>query len=223
MVNLKTTNQVYDSIIVKTQNSYEENIVAKFSGHALDHIKLKFAQNAFELSQQFKSDSIEVIAMSWRFREQQVQQYLNSDLQYIGYVVLTCFLYMIFHLRSLYFSILSLLNIAFSVPISMLIYRHVFEITYFSSLHLSVVIIIIGIGCDDIFVFHDFWKSNFSIPALKHRSIMRLSYVFRKAFKSMFVTSLTSAVMFASCVYSDIMPVRSFGVFAGLTVPLVFI
>lgn len=166
---------------------------------------------------------MEVIALSWKFREHQVSLYLNSDLQFIGFVILTCFLYMTFHLQSLFFSILSLINIAASIPISILIYRYVLQYSYFTSLHLSVVIIVIGIGSDDVFVFHDFWKSNFSIPALKFRSILRLSYIFRKAFKSMFVTSMTSAVMFASCVTTDIMPVRSFGVFAALTVPLVFI
>lgn len=139
------------------------------------------------------------------------------------YVFYACLIYMILHTKSLYFGLISAANITLSIPLSMCIYRYIFGITYFSSIHLSIIIIVIGIGSDDIFVFHDFWQSNFKITALRHASILRLSYTFRMAVKTMFVTSVTSAVMFGSCVWSDIMPIRSFGWFASLVVVLVFL
>lgn len=39
----------------------------------------------------------------------------------------------------------------------------------------------------------------------------------------MFVTSLTSAGAFASCIGSRILPVRAFGIFSAIVVPMVFI
>jgi len=38
----------------------------------------------------------------------------------------------------------------------------------------------------------------------------------------MLVTSLTSAVAFAACTVSDIMPIRAFGYFAAIVVPTVY-
>jgi predicted RND superfamily exporter protein len=39
----------------------------------------------------------------------------------------------------------------------------------------------------------------------------------------MFVTSLTSAGAFASCIGSRIMPIQAFGIFSAIVVPLVFV
>jgi len=68
---------------------------------------------------------------------------------------------MTIHTGSLFLSFVSLINVFMSVPMTLVIYTYVVGVYYFSSLHLSVVIIIVGIGSDDIFVFHDFWRSTF--------------------------------------------------------------
>ena len=65
-----------------------------------------------------------------------------------------CLGYMYFHTQSLFLAMVSLSNVIMCVPISLYIYSELFKIDYFSSLHLSVIIIIIGIGSDDVFVFH---------------------------------------------------------------------
>lgn len=39
----------------------------------------------------------------------------------------------------------------------------------------------------------------------------------------MLVTSLTSAVAFLSCAFSDVMPIQSFGIFSGIIVPVCFL
>jgi hypothetical protein len=44
-----------------------------------------------------------------------------------------------------------------SIPITMVLYSKLFGVNYFSSIHIAVLIIIIGIGADDVFVFHDAW------------------------------------------------------------------
>jgi len=130
---------------------------------------------------------------------------------------------MTYHTESFFLALISLLNIFMSIPVTLVIYTYVVGVTYFSSLHLSVVIIIVGIGSDDIFVFHDFWRSTFSFAALKNKPVLRLSLAFRRASHSMLVTSITSMVAFASCIMSNIMPIKSFGVFATIIVPLVYL
>lgn len=65
-------------------------------------------------------------------------------------------------MKSIFLGVFSLCNIMMSIPIAMIIYHYIMQITYFSNPHLSIIIVIIGIGADDIFVFHDIWESSYS-------------------------------------------------------------
>ena len=122
-------------------------------------------------------------------------------------VLISCIVYMSIHTQSLFLGFISLLNIFMSIPITLCIYTYIFQVKYFSTVHMSVVFIIIGVGADDIFVFHDFWKNTFRYKVLADKPILRLSLAYRQASQSMFVTSLTSAIAFFSCTLSDIMPI----------------
>lgn len=131
---------------------------------------------------------------------------------------MACLFYIIFHTKSLFLATVSLLNVMMTVPISLFIYDKVFKVEYFSSLHVSVLLIIIGIGSDDIFVFHDQWENSLCIKALRDKPIERLSYTWRNASMQMLVTSFTSSAAFFACTFSPIMPIRSFGIFAFIIV-----
>ena len=85
---------------------------------------------------------------------------------------------MMVHVRSVFIGLASMLQLAMSIPIALCIYRFIFGVTYFGSIHLSCVLIIIGIGCDDVFVFHDVWDNARKIPALKNQPTLRLTYAF---------------------------------------------
>jgi hypothetical protein len=61
------------------------------------------------------------------------------------------------HQGSLFLAFASILNLVMAIPLALCIYRFVFGITYFGSIHLSSLMIIVGIGSDDILVWHDFW------------------------------------------------------------------
>ena len=84
-------------------------------------------------------------------------KYVNEDTLFVLFVIVACLGYMIIHTRSIFLAIASLINIFMSIPIALCIYTYIVKVNYFSSLHLSVIIIIVGIGADDIFVFHDSW------------------------------------------------------------------
>jgi predicted RND superfamily exporter protein len=75
-----------------------------------------------------------------------------------------------------------------------------------------------GIGADDIFVFHDMWSNTKHIKILRKRISLRLAYSFRKAASAMLVTSITTAVSFLSTCLSPIMPICSFGIFSGIVI-----
>ena len=124
---------------------------------------------------------MEVISFTMRFQKEETSRLVNEDIKNVGFVFIACLLYIVFHTKSLFLASVSLLNVLMSVPISIFVYNSIFKVEYFSSLHLSAVIIIIGIGSDDIFVFHDQWQNALCIEALRTRTIKRLSYTWRNA------------------------------------------
>ena len=86
---------------------------------------------------------------------------MREDLVTVAKVVVVIFFYFCWHLGSVFLAITSIINIVMSIPLTLIIYNYVFKVTYFGGTHMAAFIIIIGIGADDIFVFHDFWLATF--------------------------------------------------------------
>ena len=174
---------VISSIIVENDDKFEEQKLDEpLSEEEHDALRKSFAQFVFDESLKFKSDNLETISFTWRFQNRETGRLIDEDIKNVGFVFVACLIYMIFHTRSVFLAVYSLLNMFMSIPISMFIYKEVFGVKYFSSLHISSIIIIVGIGCDDIFVFHDCWKNALCVKAIRHRPIERMSLVVRKAF-----------------------------------------
>jgi hypothetical protein len=55
---------------------------------------------------------------------------------------------------------------------------------------------------------------------IKHNDKKRIAYAFRRAQKSIFVTSTTTCVAFSANAFSDLVPIRAFGIFAAIIVPV---
>lgn len=80
--------------------------------------------------------------------------------------------------------------------------------------------------CEDIFILYDMWMQAQHEPHLKNATILqKLDWAYRHSFWAMFgiisllsnnffiVTSLTSAIAFASNGFSQIIPIKLFGIF----------
>ena len=80
----------------------------------------------------------------------------------------------------------------------------------------------LGIAADDIFVFCDAWRQSGYIKAIKNDENRRLAYAFRRALSAISVTSTTTAAAFLANVASDITPIRAFGIFAAIIIPVNF-
>ena len=141
-------------------------------------------------------------------------------------VVITSFciwVYLSYHTGSFFLGTLMVIQIVMSIPVTFIIYRFIFRITYFCPVHITVTIVIIGIGCDDMFVFHDQWMHTKHIKVMKKRLPLRLAYTFRRASSAMLVTSATTAVSFLSTCISPVMMIMSYGIFAAILVTVNFL
>lgn len=126
------------------------------------------------------------------------------------------FLFMWLQTGSLWITSWAIFSILSSFNITNLIYRIVFDYRYIGIFHVLSIFIILGIGADDVFVFMDTWKQS---QGNKYKSLVhRLSDVYRRASKAMFITSFTTIVAFLSNVSSPLLAISSFGLFSAVLV-----
>lgn len=123
---------------------------------------------------------------------------------------------------SLFLGTVSTIQIGMSLPISLMIFKKILGINYYCLLHVFVNIIIMGIGVDNVFVFHENWVNAGNIKVLKEKMALRLSYAFRNALSALFVTSVTTVVSFSFTCLCPVLPLVSFGIFAALVVAVNF-
>ncbi len=102
-------------------------------------------------------------------------------------------------MRSFSLSMLGMYQIVMSIPLALFIYRYIFNIHYFQSLHQMVIFLVLGIGADDIFVFVDGWKM-FRDRGYDLKTRMR--HTFERTFKAVFHTSFTTISAFTVRIFS---------------------
>jgi predicted RND superfamily exporter protein len=111
-----------------------------------------------------------------------------------------------------------------SFPFSAVIVQGLGQVSYFGTLQVIAIFLVIGIAADDIFVFIDAWKQSEHIgqEIIQGDKKKRMAYAFRRGVRAMTVTSSTTAVAFFANAFSPIMPIRAFGIFTGVLIPINF-
>lgn len=111
--------------------------------------------------------------------------------------------------------------ILFSFPMTTVLTEGIFRVTYFSSLHTLTVFIVLGVAADNIFVFFDAWRQSATVaPAILNTRSKRMAYAWRRAVRAIAVTSSTTSVAFMANIFSPLMPIKAFGIFAGCIIPM---
>lgn len=169
MVAYKTTDRVLDTRVRQTKfGFYQETVLKVYEGKEKLERKNNFARASYYMSQNdFKSDTIVATALSRNFLFDLSNDLIKNDVSLVGLVILVNWLYLTFHMKSFFLSLASLINIFMSIPIGLVIYKMIFKVNYFTTYHLGIIFLILGVGCDDVFVFHDFWLETFRIKELK--------------------------------------------------------
>ena len=153
-------------------------------------------------------------------------------LQDFGYILISFLLvlsYVSFHVGSFFLGCLCMIGIGFAFPLSLFINWYIFQISYFSSLQLVSIFIVLGIAADDIFVFTDQWKQSGNIPQLNDQEtheenlLKRMSFTWRRTSKAILTTSLTTAVSYLATGFSKIMPVSAFGYYSATLVLVIYL
>jgi len=186
-----------------------------------------------------QTDLVGVVAMDMGIKNALFDECLLSDAWLVGLGGLFVIICMWLYTSSFFVTINTVIAIVLSLGMSYFIYIIIFKLKFFPFMNLLVLIVIVGIGSDDAFIFMKIWhcvyterfRKNQNTPLTPSSSFASEPYgdsrdslvgvmakTLEHASLSMLVTSLTTAAAFYASFESSITAVRCFGIFAGTTV-----
>lgn len=177
--------------------------------HTVENLKLKY-------------EDFEIVAMDFGIKSFLFDEYLIHDmwLMLLGTVfILFC---MWLYTRSLFLTIATIIGIIFSLGISYFFYVLIFKLKFFPFMNLLAIIVAIGIGSDDAFIFCKIW-SKIKEEEKDEPLVHLLTDTFHHAFVSIFVTTITTTVAFMASYISTVTAVCCFSIFAGTAVIINFV
>ncbi|KAH9492822.1 Protein dispatched 3 [Bulinus truncatus] len=137
-----------------------------------------------------------------------------NDVRLAVISLVAIFILMLVLSLSLFLTIVGIVVIGLSFPISLFFYRVVFGINALGILNGAAAFVIIGIGVDDVFVFINVYRQAAHLQSF----VQRIKYTIKVAGVATFFTSFTTAAAFAANIASSIPAVHDFGLFMSLIV-----
>ncbi|XP_034948798.1 protein dispatched [Chelonus insularis] len=120
--------------------------------------------------------------------------------------------------NSIILTITTILAVVFSLGISYAIYTLALKISFFPFMNFLAVIVAVGIGADDAFIFCKIWEQHKQQKNSNGSLTKVVQETMKHAVPSMFVTSLTTAVAFFASIVSNVTAINCFSLFSGMTV-----
>jgi hypothetical protein len=110
-----------------TEDRYVEIEAGLLPDSLIHQLQHKLTKNIYKKASGFKSDKIEVLALSYDFAKSEVERIGKRDLKNLIGMAVVCWLYTLYFMKSFLLSTLSLVNMCMSVPITLVLYRLVFR------------------------------------------------------------------------------------------------
>eukprot|EP00468_Gymnochlora_sp_CCMP2014_P009208 CAMPEP_0167745184 /NCGR_PEP_ID=MMETSP0110_2-20121227/3011_1 /TAXON_ID=629695 /ORGANISM="Gymnochlora sp., Strain CCMP2014" /LENGTH=1024 /DNA_ID=CAMNT_0007629799 /DNA_START=219 /DNA_END=3290 /DNA_ORIENTATION=- len=157
----------------------------------------------------------------------------NGDILLAIFSLAFVYFWMILQMKSLFLASFCMLQVLFSLPVAIVVYRSVFQIPYFAFIHILVIFLVLGIGADDVFVMFDGWRfanDSQEVKELREKGAnsekiveMRMEVAFSTTISAIWTTSFTTIVSFLATAVSPIMPISTFGYLAATAILLNFL
>lgn len=164
------------------------------------------------------SDGVTTVSgLYFNIKEDLFSEYLMLDIVYPSLGIFSIVILMWIYIGSFFITLMAIVNIAMSLTIAYFLYVVVLRIPFFPFMNLTSVILLVGIGADDTFVFCDVWK-QVSRDRTNVAQVILMMQTLNHAALSMFVTSLTTASAFFTNTVSTITSIKCFGIFSGLAI-----
>uniref|UniRef100_W8BU90 Protein dispatched n=3 Tax=Ceratitis capitata TaxID=7213 RepID=W8BU90_CERCA len=183
-----------------------------------------------------KNELVQVVSMDLGLENELFNESLLTDVWLVslgGVFVMTCIW---LYTTSIFITLMVCIAVIFSLGLAYFAYTLVFKMSFFPYMNLLALVVIIGIGADNAFLFVKIWqcvlaerfsKSIKSTASAHPTSVIDggnehtetlqslMASTFHHSALSMFVSSLTTATAFFASYTSSITAIKCFGVFAG--------
>nr|KAG5693377.1 hypothetical protein BaRGS_015664 [Batillaria attramentaria] len=165
---------------------------------------------------------VEVAGAYFAVKYRLFERYLLSDSVWLGLAGAFIFLAMWAYTTSIFVTVMSFMAIFWALVTAYFLYTFVFEINFFPYMNMVTVVMMIGIGTDDLFIYCKVWQLA---KSEKNNGVLEkiICDTLRHSVLSMLVTSLTTAAAFYANYVSDITAIRCFSIYAGTTVVCNFV
>eukprot|EP01155_Anaeramoeba_flamelloides_P029881 Anaeramoba_flamelloidesa85769_1239.p1 GENE.a85769_1239~~a85769_1239.p1 ORF type:complete len:1139 (-),score=286.33 a85769_1239:191-3607(-) len=165
------------------------------------------------------TDDFEIVYLGNGILSMAILEVIIHDIGLLGCSIVFVWLYTRFHTRSSLLATLGLLHVLLSLPLSYFVYSIIFSVEITSILNCLTLFIILGIGCDDIFIVLDHWKqSKIREEKISKNVYTRMNWTWKESATTMLVTTCTASGAFFGNVASTIPPIRYFGIFTGFAI-----
>jgi len=145
--------------------------------------------------------------------------YLNKDLTLLGVSVFLVIIVLWVYTSSLFLTFAGLFEILISFPLGLYVWSVVLGEPGVTIIMYNGIFIILGIGCDDIFVFMDAYRQAHEQPSRISGSLeTRFAWAFNRSALAMLTTSVTTCLAFGGCAVSQVWDIRCFGIVNGFMV-----
>ncbi|XP_026674995.1 protein dispatched [Ceratina calcarata] len=140
----------------------------------------------------------------------------DSTLLLVGFGFVTICIWA--YTSSLLLTVTTIVAVIFSLGISYAFYTLVLHIKFFPFMNLLAIVVAVGIGADDAFIYCKIWERGKEQKISNNGLVKLVQETMKHAVPSMFVTSLTTAVAFFASVVSNVTAINCFSLFSGMTV-----
>ena len=164
-----------------------------------------------------------ITAMDFGVKHDLFDQYLVSDLIWFGLAFVSVTSAVCLYTRSLLVTLLAFTFIFFAVVVAYFVYGCVLRISFFPFMNLLAVVVLLGIGVDDVFVYLSVWRQAKCERDTRTPDQLARTVVHRATPSALASSFTTAAAFFAGGVASNVVVLRCFGVFAGLAVTCHFV
>jgi len=179
--------------------------------------------DALELSGRLRDDLTGIVAMDFGVKHDVFDRYLVSDLVWFCLASAGVTVAVYLYTRSLFVALSAFAFIFFAVVLAYLVYGVVLRISFFPFMNLLAVVVLVGVGVDDVFVYMSVWRQ-----AKHERDTMTADQLARTVIcqatpSALASSATTAAAFFTGGATSNVIVLRCFGVFAGLAVTCHFV
>lgn len=178
-----------------------------------------------EMLEEARENNAESLNVLWRNVKMQgnfVQSKLVRDASLVIGAVSFVLAYMSVMTKSLFIGAAATSGIFLCFPPSMFLYRYLIGFSYFGTLQMLAVFILLGIGCDDIILLLDTY-SHTTASMGKAPIDKRMTVALKHAASAMLATSLTTAAAFSANATSSFPAVYTFGAWCATLVCINFL